>query len=355
MNEKVKWLQLNYPDLCEDMRNGSHNYNELHISPYHLEGDYFCHSMMVAKMAEIYNYDNILQWSALLHDIGKPYCEVIDHTAKKVRNHNHEAYSTFLAVEILNNLDLSKYDKQTILYVINYHTAFLDSIDNDGKFKNQLIKSFNKDLALYDYIKKFSVIDIMGRFCSNTDRNDAALKYIEDNNDYEELPKFEHDVNFKYNKTVTIMIGLPCSGKSTYVKASHANDIKISRDDIIVEFGEQLGLSYNESFNHFNGKKSSIINDELQSRINDAKNSNKNIVIDMTNLGSKSRLKWFKIFDNYNIDAVVFLPELSIIKNRNIERSSTGKFISDDVYTDMMKRLQLPLYSEGFDNIKFEF
>lgn len=355
INQKVKWFQENYPELCQKLNESSHHYDYQNISPYHICGSIWTHSMMVSKMAEILNGDNILQWSALLHDIGKPFCEVFDHDKKKVRNHNHENYSTILAVEILNKSRINNQDKAMILNVINYHTAFLDSIDNDGNFKKSLIESFSKDLMLYEYIKRFSVFDILGRFCEESKRNDTALKYIENNSDSNYVPKFDNDFKVRYDKTVTIMIGLPCSGKSTYINSHHEDDIKISRDDIIVEFGEKLGLNYNESFNHFNGKKSSIINDELQYRINDAKKSDANIVIDMTNLGSKSRLKWFKIFDNYNINAVVLLPELKTIQKRNIERSSTGKFISDDVYDDMIKRFQMPLYSEGFDNIKVIF
>ena len=63
INEKVKWLQLNYPKICEDMNDCSHHYNEKYLNQYHLEGNIWSHTMMVAKLSEVFDYDDILQWS----------------------------------------------------------------------------------------------------------------------------------------------------------------------------------------------------------------------------------------------------------------------------------------------------
>lgn len=71
--EIVKWFQLNFPELTKDMHDCSHHYDEDNLNAYHLEGDIFTHTMMVYKIAELLSNDNdLVKWSTLLHDIGKP-------------------------------------------------------------------------------------------------------------------------------------------------------------------------------------------------------------------------------------------------------------------------------------------
>lgn len=69
----VSWFQTEFKDLVKSMKNCSHHYDEDNLNAYHLEGDIFTHTMMVYKTAELLSNDNdLVKWSTLLHDIGKP-------------------------------------------------------------------------------------------------------------------------------------------------------------------------------------------------------------------------------------------------------------------------------------------
>ena len=82
--EIVKWFQLNFPELTKDMHDCSHHYDAENLNPFHLESDIFTHTMMVYKTAELLSNDNdLVKWSTLLHDTGKPLSkEILDDILK---------------------------------------------------------------------------------------------------------------------------------------------------------------------------------------------------------------------------------------------------------------------------------
>ena len=72
MNELIRWFQVEYPNLVDDMQDSNHAFTTNEPNPYHLEGSIWTHTMMVCQRAEIENSSKILLITALLHDIGKP-------------------------------------------------------------------------------------------------------------------------------------------------------------------------------------------------------------------------------------------------------------------------------------------
>ena len=57
MYHYITWFQNNYPELHNALIACDHNYNYMHLNPYHLESDCWSHTMMVCKIAEIQGYD----------------------------------------------------------------------------------------------------------------------------------------------------------------------------------------------------------------------------------------------------------------------------------------------------------
>ena len=72
MYELISWFQINYPQLRDELKNCMHNFDDAKLNPYHLESDCWSHTMMVCKIAELEDFDKVVQIAALLHDIGKP-------------------------------------------------------------------------------------------------------------------------------------------------------------------------------------------------------------------------------------------------------------------------------------------
>lgn len=172
MNELIYWFLVNFPALALDMRDCSHAVKTDEPNPYHIEGDIFCHTMLVCQRAEIDNVSKVNKICALLHDIGKPESmeelpfnkpKPIYTESNEIRNNSkndgktsglnnkvpksglkrsmrgHEGISFYLAIEVVNELEkigvLNKEEKQDVLVIISKHGSLFDSIDSEGNMK----------------------------------------------------------------------------------------------------------------------------------------------------------------------------------------------------------------------------
>ena len=104
---------------------------------------------------------------------------------------------------------------------------------------------------------------------------------------------------------VTVLVGPPCSGKSTYLKTLEY-DFVISSDNIVEILCRNNELRYHEYFQlpSYHSLKAqhhqifeSLINESL---------SYQHVVWDLTNLTRRSRCKIFTYYPNAKILAVVF-------------------------------------------------
>lgn len=157
-----------------------------------------------------------------------------------------------------------------------------------------------------------------------------------------------------HNKTALILVGLPASGKSTWVK-HHINQLHnvkvISSDDHVEQLAKQKGLTYSEAFKD-------VANEAMQLMAEDVKNAIKNnndIVWDQTNLTVKSRASKLKQLKDagYTVGSIIFnIPE-NVRKQRAATRAEIdGKNIPDSVIQNMRKTYQVPTVEEGFDFVQ---
>lgn len=149
-----------------------------------------------------------------------------------------------------------------------------------------------------------------------------------------------------------VLIGLPGSGKSTYIKnlvnGDWDNYEVISRDDIILFWASARDLSYNEAFPLID---QSWITFEFNRLLEDAIEKNKNIIIDRTNMSKKDRADVLKYAVDYKRIAVNFILTDVELKNRLKKRElETGKSIPEDVISRMARKYNPPS-KEEFDNI----
>lgn len=133
---------------------------------------------------------------------------------------------------------------------------------------------------------------------------------------------------------VVFMVGLPCSGKSTYIRKNLQGFTIISFDDLIVEM---WGDNYNEAYKKY--ETSPIATKEiikLQNRLKFTQVllNRENIVIDFTNL-SKSFIEGFYdlIPMGYKKEIVVLDTDFETILERNQNREN--KFIPVEVLESM--------------------
>lgn len=207
----------------------------------------------------------------------------------------------------------------------------------------------------------------------------------------------EKNKNTMKKPNITIAIGLPAVGKSTYLKTKFPEDtFVISNDEVRTKVAERMSLTYNDTFlrpkdGEISDSKSTygkiitikdyqgqdirvyekvelankIIREEFAAKIEESKNK-KNVFVDLTNLTKSSRddilLKITGIKDKeereqkYNIAAVVFevptsqLANLLLIENlrRVIDNTKT---IPTEAYIRMAESYQKAT-KEEFSSIK---
>ena len=152
-------------------------------------------------------------------------------------------------------------------------------------------------------------------------------------------------------KTVIMMVGLPGSGKSTYIKQEMEkykdHDIFVySTDNILLEFAEQEETNYQDSFKK-NYKKAIK---EANKRLSDFLDNGGEVVIwDQTNISSNSRKKKLERFHGFNKHAIVVKTDIETCIERASKRETYT--VPDFVIKQMHDQFEDPAKEEGFDSI----
>lgn len=155
-------------------------------------------------------------------------------------------------------------------------------------------------------------------------------------------------------EVVTILVGPPCVGKSTYLK-SIDYDFVISSDDVVDLLSSQAGIQYHEFFKlPMRAKIRNQHNKIFQQLIVESKNFT-HVVWDLTNLTKKARKAIFKHYPSVTFNAVVFDflgNEKTILERNQLRFKQQGKLIDERVIKSMLSSYEPVELKEGFDNIK---
>ena len=152
---------------------------------------------------------------------------------------------------------------------------------------------------------------------------------------------------------IIVFIGLPGSGKSTYIKemlsTSNVDYVIVSSDNEIERLAEEAGLDYNSGFDRFIGKATML----MKQTFRNALNNGSNIIWDQTNLSVKKRRGILqKIPDNYRKSAIAFDLTGEELQHRLDKREKeTGKSIPPYIVKSMAKSYSPPTKEEGFDSV----
>ena len=147
---------------------------------------------------------------------------------------------------------------------------------------------------------------------------------------------------------VAILIGPPLSGKDTALSKLDVDFEMISRDQLILDV--HGSDDYTTAFQEVNQKE---VDTQLRAQLKDLGNSDKNVVINMTNLTPKRRkfnLSFFK--NHYKIGIIFPLLEKEEYDRRNAKRvEEENKHIPHYVLTRMIASYKPISESEGFDKV----
>jgi len=143
-----------------------------------------------------------------------------------------------------------------------------------------------------------------------------------------------------------ILVGLPGSGKTTWRKTKVAQGYKgvvINPDDIRkTVFGV-----------YFDPKKERDVWDYIYRKVRRALLKGESICFDATNVKKKRRQALIKLGHEYNayIEAIYFKVPSEVAFKRNMERPADER-VPLGIMMRMIKNIQPPECSEGFDSVK---
>ena len=144
--------------------------------------------------------------------------------------------------------------------------------------------------------------------------------------------------------TLYVMVGLPCSGKTTYAKllAEEIDGIVVSSDGIREEwYGDEA----------IQGDPSKIFREVEQRCVKSLKEC-VSVVMDATNMNAKKRTNFLRQLPSCYKACVVMAVPFNECLARDEVRS---RHVGPEVMEKMRKNFQMPYYNEGWDHIEIYY
>jgi predicted kinase len=326
------------------------------INPFHVEGSVWTHTMMVMNELKRRGPSFEAHMAAILHDIGKPDVRDVvmkDDGSVRVRFFGHAGFSFYRAIDVMKDWAITDTDRQHILTIISLHGEFYDFVRGEevkSKQWKKLADRFKHNMSLFHDVMRQVECDVNGRhtfqFENRVDADDIAKGLWEVDGAFEKLESKRPE--YDGQPVVTLMVGPPASGKSTWVEKNTIADTILSRDAIVMEVA--TGLTYTDAFNSVDQDKVTKIHGE---RLRKLVKDKKSFIVDQTSMSRKSRRKILnQLGKGYWRKAVVFATGYEEIMKRRHERKD--KFIPDYVMKNMIGSFVTPLYDE-VDEIEWVF
>jgi predicted kinase len=144
------------------------------------------------------------------------------------------------------------------------------------------------------------------------------------------------------------LIGVPASGKSTWVKNQDwaLGLTVVSTDEFVEDYARFQGKTYSEVFTEYMPEAIDLM---IQQVVR-AREHDHTVIWDQTSTTVKSRAKKFRMLPNYEHIAVTFrTPNLDELKLRLASRP--GKVVPWEVVQGMINAWEEPTLEEGFTEI----
>jgi predicted kinase len=148
---------------------------------------------------------------------------------------------------------------------------------------------------------------------------------------------------------LVMLVGVPGSGKSTWVK-ENCDPMQfnlLSTDNYIDSVAEKEGITYNEAFSKHIKKATENMNNMAKN----AFDNNRNVVWDQTNLSVKSRKAKLDMVPAHYTKIAVYFPAPSKDEHKRRLDSRPGKTIPPHILKNMIESIQVPSHDEGFDRV----
>lgn len=327
---------------------------------FHAEGDVLLHTRLVAEallasgewQALAHADRQTLLWAALLHDVAKPATTKVD--GNRVTARGHSRRGQIMARRILWELGIPFAQRERICHLITHHQVPLYVLERE---RPERLLHLISHQARCDLLAVLARADVTGRICSDAARlmdNIALFEELALEEACLSVPRaFASDHSrFLYFRTpgraadyhafddwpgrVTMLCGLPASGKDTWLEAHDGDAIVVSLDGLRAELG--------------------IAPDDVQGpvlmaareRAKTALRAHRPLIWNATNLGRDRRRALIDLFADYRAKVSMVYCETSAAeaRRRNRERPSP---VPDKAIARMLDHWEPPDVTEAHE------
>ncbi len=326
---------------------------------WHAEGDVWTHTKMV--LAELVNLkvwrslspheQQVLTFTALFHDAAKPLTTVTDQETGHIRSPRHAVKGEHLVRRILRELGCDLQTREEVARMVRFHgrPAFLLERDDPIHEVVRLSWLVNNRLLYW-----FAIADSRGRYTETTSRPEENLHYWREQ--AEELKCFDRPFAFAteharfsyfrqqqpnlhyvphedFSCKVTVVCGLPGSGKDTWLNRYRSELPVVALDEIRKE--QNIEPTDNQG----------LVIQHAKERCREYMRSGISFAFNATNILHQTRKRWLDLFSNYNarIELVYLEPPFDQILAQNKNRRQA---VPESVIQKLADKCEPPTWLE---------
>lgn len=328
-------------------------------SAWHAEGDVWTHTKMVChELTQLKDWSDLtdqerlkLLFVALFHDSAKPLTTAVDPITGHTTSPGHAVKGELLVRSELRALECDLKLREEIARLVRFHgrPAFL------LERKQPAIEIATLSwLVSNRLLFLFALADTRGRKTKETTRPIENLQLwkmvAEENQCYETPYAFANDqARFQlfrrqhanlhyaphedYKCTVTMMAGLPGSGKDRWLQSNRPDNPVVSLDEI----RRELKIEPTEN----QGRVAQLGRERCREQLR----LGRDFSFNATNVVRQTRRRWIDLFVDYGarVEIVYIEPSIETILQQNRQRKEQ---VPDRVIHDLARKCDVPNWSE---------
>jgi putative nucleotidyltransferase with HDIG domain len=327
---------------------------------WHAEGDVWTHTRMVcAELPKLDGWDTLprsdqllLLFTALFHDSGKPATTALDPETGRLRSHRHSIVGAELARSELRALGCPLPIREHICSLVRFHGRPPFLLEREEPDKHVIWHSW---LLRNRLLHLFALADTRGRHARDTNRTEDLLNLwaatAEENqcldsgypfaNDHarflfyqDRLTSLHYTPRAEHRCTVTVLSGVPASGKDTWLAAHLPNLPVVSLDAL----RQELSVSPTDN-------QGSLVQ-AAKERCREHLRAGRDFAFNATNATRTTRQRWLSLFAGYDarIEVIYLEPPLKTLLQRNAKRAEP---VPERVIRSLLEGVEPPNLTEA--------
>jgi predicted kinase len=327
---------------------------------WHAEGDVWTHTrMVVAEVERLPEWPSLdrdgqlkLLFAALFHDAGKPDTTAIDPGTGRTHSPRHALVGMKLGRTVLRSLGCDLRVREEIAALVRYHGRPPYLLEKPDPAHEVISLSW---LVNHRLLYLLAMADTRGRCTSEMSRPEETIHLwrmvAEENGCFDKPYAFANDhARFlfyrdalsslhytpreEYRCTVTLMSGLPGSGKDTWLARHRPKLLVVSLDDL------RAHLDVDATENQ--GEVIQAARETCRAHLR----AGRDFAFNGTNTVGQTRKRWIDLFADYGarVEVVYVEPPLPVVFQQNDRRP---KPVPKQVIQHLVDKLEPPTWAEA--------